>query len=47
MLFSALLSSHETIDMTVHYVVVNSDEMAAGLERFEQVMRESLTVPGR
>jgi len=24
---------------------VDSDEMAAGLERFEKTMRESLTVP--
>lgn len=33
------------IDMTIHYVGVDSDEMAAGLERLEKAMRESLTVP--
>jgi integrase len=38
------LLGHETIDMTIHYVGVDSDEMAAGLDRFEQAMRESLTV---
>lgn len=41
------LLGHETLDMTIHYVGVDSDEMAAGLERFEQAMRASLTVPGR
>ncbi len=39
------LLGHETLDMTIHYVGVDSDEMAAGLERFERAMRESLTVP--
>ena len=39
------LLGHETLDMTIHYVGVDSDNMAAGLDRFEQAMRESLTVP--
>jgi integrase len=39
------LLGRETLDMTIHYVRVDTDEMAAGLDRFEQAMRESLTVP--
>jgi integrase len=39
------LLGHETLDMTIHYVGVDSDEMAAGLDRFGQALRESLTVP--
>ena len=39
------LLGHETIEMTIDYVGADADEMAAGLERFERAMRESITVP--
>jgi integrase len=39
------LLGRETLDMTIHYVGVDSDNMAAGFDRFEQAMRERLTVP--
>ena len=39
------LLGQETLEITIHHVGVDSDDMAEGLDRFEQAMRESLTVP--
>ncbi len=39
------LLGHETLDKSIRYVGVDSDELAASIDRFEQAMRESLTVP--
>ena len=39
------LLGQEALDMTIRRVGVESGEMTAGLGRFEQAMRERLTVP--